>query len=61
MIAIALIITGIILISFFVFEILHYPTNWLANQLHGTHQYFMLFSGIGFLIIGIKILQKKKD
>ena len=57
---ISLVVMGLIIIAFSLFGLTNNPLS-LATWLQISHQHYVILFGIGFLLIGIRMLRKKND
>lgn len=60
LIGISLIVMGLIVIGFSLFGLSNNPPS-LGTWLQISHQHYVILFGIGFLLIGIRMLRKKKN
>lgn len=58
-IGISLVVMGLIIIAFSLFGLTNNPFS-PATWLQISHQHYAILFGIGFLLIGIRMLRKKK-
>jgi len=60
LIGISLVMMGLIVIGFSLFGLSNNPLS-LGTWLQISHQHYVILFGIGFLLIGIRMLRKKKN
>lgn len=59
LIGISMIVMGLVMIAFSLFGLTNNPLS-LETWLQISHQHYVVLFGIGFLLIGIRMLRKKK-
>lgn len=59
LIGISMIVMGLVMIAFSLFGLTNNPLS-LGTWLQISHQHYVVLFGIGFLLIGIRMLRKKK-